>query len=356
MVTETGFGAEATGRVLALRALGLGDFLTGIPALRALRRAFPDHELVLAAPASLAPLVLRSRVADRIIDVGELEPVPWPNLPPDLAVDLHGKGAASHRLLSALHPRRLIAFADPEGGYDDGPRWYAQEHEVARWCRLLREEGIPADPDDLDLDPDGGDRLEGRASAGVRAGDLPGSGAGDGMRAANLPGSGAGDGLGPILIHPGAAAPSRRWGVERFAKVAAALAADGHPVVVSAGPQEQELAAEVAERAGLEADVVVSGLGFDAVADLVAGARLVVCGDTGIAHMATAVRTPSVVLFGPVPPSEWGPPPRPEHIALWHGTPGYRGDPHGLVIDPALRGIEADEVLDAARLLLARPR
>jgi ADP-heptose:LPS heptosyltransferase len=87
------------------------------------------------------------------------------------------------------------------------------------------------------------------------------------------------------------------------------------------------------------------------LAALVASARLVVCGDTGVAHVASAYRTPSVVLFGPVPPAHWGPPPQGPHTALWHGS--GRGDPHGAEVDPALLRIAVDEVIGAAELRLA---
>jgi hypothetical protein len=84
----------------------------------------------------------------------------------------------------------------------------------------------------------------------------------------------------------------------------------------------------------------------------VAGAGAVVSGDTGIAHLAVAYGTPSVTLFGPVPPSRWGPPAHPRHRALWH--PGPPGDPHARTPDPALLRIGPDEVLDALGRLPAR--
>jgi ADP-heptose:LPS heptosyltransferase len=104
----------------------------------------------------------------------------------------------------------------------------------------------------------------------------------------------------------------------------------------------------VAAAAGLDAAGVLAGqLSILGVAELVAQASLVISGDTGIAHVATACGTPSVVLFGPAPPSRWGPPPgRPCHIALWHGR--EPGDIFAATPDPALLEITVEEVLDAA--------
>ena len=81
------------------------------------------------------------------------------------------------------------------------------------------------------------------------------------------------------------------------------------------------------------------------LAAVVAASARVACGDTGLAHLATALRTPSVVLFGPTPPSRWGPPAdRPWHRVLWAGR---TGDPHAEAPDPGLLAIGVDDVLDA---------
>ena len=78
---------------------------------------------------------------------------------------------------------------------------------------------------------------------------------------------------------------------------------------------------------------------------LVSAAGRVVCGDTGIAHLATAFRVPSVVLFGPTPPALWGPPAGdPRHRALWSGK---TGDPHGKSVDQGLLEISVADVLEA---------
>jgi ADP-heptose:LPS heptosyltransferase len=88
------------------------------------------------------------------------------------------------------------------------------------------------------------------------------------------------------------------------------------------------------------------------LAALVAAAERVVCGDTGVAHLATASGTPSVVLFGPTSPDGWGPPPgRTIHRVLWAGR---QGDPHAAEPDPGLLRIGVDVVVEALAALPAR--
>lgn len=303
--------------LVVLRALGLGDFLTGVPAYRALARAFPQHRRVLAAPRVLEPLAERCAAFDAIVDVQPLQPLPLELYGADIAVNLHGRGPQSTRLLLDSEPRRLLAFGcdalPSDGAY---PQWRPAEYEVQRWCRMLAAFGIQADPEDLDLaiEPDESAR------------DI-------------------------VLLHPGAAAPARRWPEVRWAELARRLTAAGTPLRITGSAAERDVACRIAAEAGLPHDVVLAGkTTLPGLASLIAGARALICGDTGVAHLATAVGTPSVVLFGPIPPAEWGPPrSRSErHRAIWHGR---RGDPHGLTLDDGLASIGVEEVL--AELLVA---
>ncbi|WP_458199596.1 glycosyltransferase family 9 protein [Blastococcus deserti] len=307
---------------MVLRPLGLGDLLTGVPAIRAVRAAVPRHRLVLATTAALEPLARLIDAVDEVLPARELEPLDWPGPPPELAVDLHGKGPASHVIVAELQPDRLLTFDSP--GYP-GPTWYPDEHEVRRWCRLVSEGlGVEADPDALDL----------------------------AVPAVTPPVSGA------AVVHPGAAYPGRRWPPERFAAVARHLAAQGHDVRITGGPAEVALACSVAELAGLGEEAVLAGRTSSLeLAAVVAAARVVVSGDTGVAHLATAYRRPSIVLFGPVSPALWGPPIRHErggrlHVVLWHGD--GTGDPWGTELDPALALVTVEEVVVALDALLER--
>ena len=320
-----GGGAAWSGRsgrevVLAYRVLGLGDLLAAVPALRALRDAFPSSSLVLVTSAWLEPLVRAAGLADEVLPADALAPLDV--APPEVAVNLHGRGPQSHEVLLGCRPGRLVAFAQPQLGVD-GPAWRSGEHEVARWCRLLTESGVPADRDRLDLD-----------LAEPGPGESPGP-----IPADARPG-------GITIVHPGASSGARRWPVERFAEVAGAERERGRRVLVTGSGGERDLAERVARSAGLDRSAVLAGrTDLLGLARVVAAAGRVVCGDTGMAHLATALRTPSVVLFGPVSPLEWGPPvERPWHRVLWAGTVG---DPHATRPDPGLLRIDVVEVLDA---------
>jgi ADP-heptose:LPS heptosyltransferase len=293
----------AVSSVLALRALGLGDLLTAVPALRALRAAHRRAELAVACPRPLHELLAEWRLADRAYDTPPLARLPEAAWRADMAVNLHGSGPESTRRLLETRPGRVVAYAHAEVHDVEGPAWRPDEHEVDRWCRLLADAGIEADPRLLDLP--------------IPAADVPG------------------EAVGAVVLHPGAASPARRWPAERWAGVAAALHAGGRHVLFTGGHAERELCRWIAASAGLPPQRVLAGrTTLVQLAAVIGRARLLVCGDTGAAHLATALGTRSVLLFGPTSPARWGPPPRrARHAVLWSGS---TGDPHAARPDPGL--------------------
>ncbi len=319
--------------VLVLRALGLGDALAAVPALRGLRRLFPGRPLLLAASGPPAALLQDCGEVDAVVPTSGLDgPPPGAGLGPHVAVNLHGRGPQSHRLLLAGGPDRLVAYGSRELGVE-GPAWNETEHEVRRWCRLVDSAG-PARgrrrvcrPDDLRLDLPASWEVPAVAPAGPY-----------------------------VVVHPGASSAARRWPARRWARLARELERTGVPVLLTGGPQERALVRGIATAAGLPGGRCTAGeLTLPELSALVAGAALLVCGDTGVAHLGTALGTPSVLVFGPVPPSRWGPLADPErHTVIWHGAGLGEGDGNADRCDPALLRVPTDEVISAALARLER--
>lgn len=257
---------------------------------------------------------------DGMLGSGELETLPVQLDEGDVAVNLHGRGPQSTLLLLEVSPSRLIAYAHPDIPPTFGfPAWRRHEHEVERWCRLLTENGLEARPDDLSLP---------------------------------FPRRKVGDISGATVLHPGASSPARQWPPDRWAAVAWSLAAAGDQVVITGDASEVALAHEVAREARLSPSSVLAGRTdvADLAAAIAAAGRVITC-DTGPAHLATAFGTPSLILFGPTSPEEWGPPKAQRHQVIWKGR---SGPPDGEVPNEGLLEIRVDEVLEALNRLPRR--
>jgi ADP-heptose:LPS heptosyltransferase len=305
---------SAPPHILVLRDLKLGDFLTAVPALRALRRHDTEALLSLVAPQWLAPLA-ESIGVDALIARREMKRY---RDRVDVAVNLHGSGPQSTRTLINLRARRVVAFRHDNVPAVDGPAWDEDEHEVMRWCRLVASAGVRADPNELDV-----------PVPNVAAPVAPGG----------------------VVVHAGAAGPARRWPVERFASVVRQLHERGHRVILTGSADERDIARGVATGAGVAVEMLAGETSLAELCSTVAHAEAVLSNDTGVAHLATAYGVPSVVLFGPTPPTRWGPPTLPRHRAIWKGG---TGDPHGRIVDSGLARIEIAEVIDALDEVLAR--
>jgi heptosyltransferase-2 len=156
-----------------------------------------------------------------------------------------------------------------------------------------------------------------------------------------------------IAVHPGASCRSKRWPAERFAAVADRLAERfGAKIVVVTGPDEVQVGKELVSRMRAPALCAFGLFSPSELAGLLAQVRLLISNDSGPVHLASAVGTPVVAIFGRwgggLSPTRWGPT-DPKSIVL-HQDVGCRPClahrcPIGFV---CLQAVSVDEVVAAA--------
>jgi ADP-heptose:LPS heptosyltransferase len=344
LVRRLGFAPR---RVAVLRALALGDLLCAVPALRALRRALPEAEIALIGLPWAEAFAARFGVyLDRFIAFPG-----WPSLPErpcdlaavpafiarmqaerfDLALQLHGSGGTVNPLVALFGARRTAGYVTP-GGFAPDPELFALypegEHEIRINLGLVERLGAPPCGEELEFPLSPADEAAFAA--------LP--------EAASLePGR-------YVCIHPGARLPSRRWPPARFAAVADALAGDGFEIVLTGTAGEAALTAAVQAAMRAPAVDLTGKTALGSLGALLSGAALLVCNDTGVSHIAAALRLPSVVIASGSDPARWAPLDRERHRVLAHPVAcrpcTYDVCPIGH--DCAL-GVTADAVLDAVR-------
>jgi ADP-heptose:LPS heptosyltransferase len=275
--------------IVVLRANGIGDFVVAVPALEALRAAYPDARITyLGLPWHVE--LLEGRPGPW--DVVEAIP-PYPNLIAggevdderiddffrrhraeryDLAVQLHGGGGNSNPFMERLNARVTAGARDREAPpLDRSVRYTYYQHEVLRFLEVVALVGAPP----VTVEP----RLA-LTAADVRHAEtaLP-------ISAQPL-----------VVLHPGASDPRRRWPADSFAELAHALADRGCRVaVVGHGPDDARVGARIAELT--DAVNLVGALDVKGMVGVLARARLVVANDSGPRHLGAALGTPTVGVY-----------------------------------------------------------
>ncbi len=261
--------------ILAVRFSSLGDVILTTPLLRTIRRAYPDADVTFVTKRAYAEVLTASPFVTRIVTLEPGESVRALagrlRAPFDRRLDLHGS-LRSHALRMLLggrwgtYPkhrgarRRLVAHRAPEGT--------AIPHVAERYFHAARGLGVT---------PDGGPpEVHVSAAAATRAAEVAPAGA--------------------VVLAPGSRHATKRWPPERWRALAERLRDKGHRVVGVGGADEERLPAS----AGI---VAAYGLPLGVVAGILAAARVVVANDSGLMHLATAVGTPVVALFGPTVPA-----------------------------------------------------
>ncbi|WP_062350474.1 glycosyltransferase family 9 protein [Herbidospora yilanensis] len=157
---------------------------------------------------------------------------------------------------------------------------------------------------------------------------------------------------GYLVVHPGTSVPARAWPPGHCAELVELLARHGHPVVVTGSPGERELTARVAGRHGAD---LGGGTTLAELAGVLAGARVVVAGNTGPAHLAAAVGTPVVSLFAPtVPAVRWAPYGVPHRLLGDQGAAcaGTRATVCPVAGHPCLSSVGPAEVYEAMKEIM----
>ena len=114
--------------------------------------------------------------------------------------------------------------------------------------------------------------------------------------------------IGPIVLHPGSGWPLKNWPVRRWGQLAAELACRyGVTPLITGGPHERDLVGAVVETSGRRARGLAGCLSLGGLAALFRRAQLVVAIDSGPLHLAAMLGAPSVGLYGPADPLEFGP-------------------------------------------------
>ncbi|MDQ0028584.1 glycosyltransferase family 9 protein [Arthrobacter bambusae] len=155
-----------------------------------------------------------------------------------------------------------------------------------------------------------------------------------------------------IVVHPGAAVPARSWPVLHHVAAVELLQGAGRRVVVTGGPGETDLTATVAGPSALD---LGGRTDFKTLAGVIAGASVLITGNTGPAHLAAAVGTPVVSLFSPVVPAiKWAPYKVPLELLGDQEAPCKLSRARECPIPghPCLASVSPEQVVEAAERLI----
>lgn len=304
-------------KIAIFRALHLGDMLCVIPAVRAIRTAFPEAKIVLIGLAWQRDFVQRfSKYFNEFIEFPG-----WPGLPEqepdvekiinflwyirkekfDLIFQMQGNGDITNSMCMLWGGDKVCGLRTEKGYAPDPDLFPVSEdgdHEVLRFLKLPAVLGLPHTGDHLEfpLEPK---EIESSRRLLLEAGFAPKD---------------------YVCLHPGARDKRRRWPVEKFALVASRLAASGHALVLTGSEAERDVLRALEYSVSTPVLNIVERFGHLSAGELAAvlfHSRMLVSNDTGVSHLAAALQLPSVILFSPYSDiNRWRPLDIDKHIAI----------------------------------------
>lgn len=289
-------------KLAVLRANELGDYIAVIPALQALKSAYPEAELVfLTKPWTKDYLRQRPGPVDRVVTVPvsrgvRIETDRQQSTPElmdffehmqqerfDVAIQLHGGGRYSNSFINNMGARLTVGSRTPDAEQLDRSIPYMLfQNEVLRYLEIVSLIGVPPvsmAPVISVLDSDYRDT---KKQLG---------------------------GLKPpyVVLHPGASDPLRRWDPGNFALVGDQLAEKGFNIVITGTNSEKKLIESVVSRMKATPVNACGALTLNGLTGLLAHASLLISNDTGPLHLGQAVGTKTIGIFWAFNLINWGP-------------------------------------------------
>jgi heptosyltransferase I len=322
-------------RFLVVRLGSLGDIVHTFPAIAGLRQSFPASEIVWLTHPRWVELVQCSGLASEI----------WPVDSRDLS--------SVRSIIAQVRSRKWNAAIDYQGLWKSAllPFFGGASQRIGFSSATIREFGVPILYTDSVIcrtthiaDQNGELSLRAGAKVPVACVHLRVDDADATRVRADL----ARENLSQyIVLSPGGGWRAKCWPAERFGALSQRIRNEiGIPCVVNYGPGEEDLTAQVLAAAG-----EVKPLSYDGemgtLRALLQGARCIVGGDTGPLHLAVALRTPAVALFGPTDPTRNGPYP-PGEIVL-RSPKAVTSYGRGNETDPSLLDLSVDDVFAAVK-------
>ena len=298
-------------KILLIRLDHIGDVLMTTPAIRALRKKFPAAEIHLLVREATAPAVAGNPYIDRIITLN----APWTTPGPkkasrgdvrkltgrlkaegyDCVVGFRADLREALLIGKTAAPVR-IGFGARGGGFSltHPAEFEPDAHEIIRALGLLVPLGVPADGEEMDFFLSEAERKKGAEILNTVL---------------------AENGRKLVGIHPGAASSLKRWSDSGFARLADLLSQSGFRVILLGAESDRELLERI--RRMMTASIpVVSDIGLRILGAVIDKLDLLVGNDSAPVHLARAVGTPSLTLFGPTHEEITGPLDREKHAVI----------------------------------------
>jgi ADP-heptose:LPS heptosyltransferase len=314
-------------RVLVVRLRSIGDTVLATPSLIALKRFLPQARVDILLEDWVAPLLEGFEHVDEVVAVGrgtkERLRTAWKlrRTGYDVVFNLHG-GTTSTFFTRATGARHRVGYSDFQYSFLYNHRLSSSSdfwgtlvtHSAEQQLALLGHVGVPVDDrprSSLTVSDEALHSVEVRFEGVKQSRELLEYEYADGTfhRTVGAPGEAAtnGDVLSNFaLIHPAAAFATKQWAPENFARVAEYLAARGIKRVAIAAKNESGVLRRLTEASRVPV-LTLDNLSLPEITALVSRAKLFVGNDSGIAHIAAAVGTPTAVIFGSSNRNHWRP-------------------------------------------------